>query len=247
MKKKGQLADAGLSENTKKFLRQVADRGTCSRVEEVPAGTSEASPSQTVAVSGPDQLSESTPTPSQVDGAADHHEDAINVVSTTRWILVPLTADTEFFQQLVSDLSALHCLFERERWYSTIQIMKIGELVAEATSPGNHAAAKDLQRWRSILELYVQAEIFFTGTEEAPVAQSASSAAQRFEWFTNQIDQRQLNRRFKIKESADALNQLMGLHRGLLCSLRFQELNRTALSKILKSMVMASPRSNIES
>ena len=100
--------------------------------------------------------------------------------------------------------------------------------------------------WREIFELYIQANIFFSSSDQDYGPRKATTAAERLQQFSSQTRDRQVAKSFKRKESADALDQFLRLNAQLLQHLRFQEINSTALFKILKSRrSFASQKTNI--
>ncbi|KAI9884871.1 MAG: hypothetical protein M1823_003353 [Watsoniomyces obsoletus] len=229
-KERGRIVDTGLSEATKEYLRQVAytTTGSSNGVK-----SSDICLSESTSESEWDEQYESELASSQVDGAADTDPDAIEAISSTRWIRIQLTSDVEFFQKLIYNLATLDGLFEFERLFMTNQMMQIRDMVAHATTPCHRGAATEVKRWREIFELYRKASIFFRSTDEGQEAQTAPVAAKQLEWFKDQMNQQKLNRHFTVKSSADAFISFMGLQRGLLRCIKFQELNVMALYSIL--------------
>ena len=165
-------------------------------------------------------------------GRSTDPTDVIEAEIATRRIEIPLTFGSEFFQMLRNELLGLDYFIERERGELTDDVLKIGRLVSRATVPSDKT---DLFIWREIFELYIQANIFFSSRDQDYGPRRATTAAERLQQFSSQTRDRQVAKRFKRKESADALDQFLRLNAQLLQHLRFQEVNSTALFKILKS------------
>lgn len=150
-------------------------------------------------------------------------------------IEVPLTFDGEFFDLLQNDVVNLDALQDQEQNKMLNEVEELGKEVAVVAKPSRFSK-NDLARWREIFELYLDAEIFFATHEQDHGARSSSRALKQLQLFQGEIEKRKLNQKFKLRESQVAFDRFLQLNASLLKNLQFQELNRLAVSKILKSM-----------
>ncbi|KAL2751964.1 hypothetical protein ACRALDRAFT_2030603 [Sodiomyces alcalophilus JCM 7366] len=148
-------------------------------------------------------------------------------------IEVPLVSDTTFFEILQTDVSGLEVLQAQEEKSMRKEIVSLGQEVAHLTKP-SRLSKNDLARWRVIFELYLEAQIFFSTRERDRGSRSSHEAAQRLRWFQDEVAKRCVSSQFKMAKSRDALLRFTKLNSVLLKNVRFQELNRTAVRKILK-------------
>ncbi|KAK4229290.1 SPX domain-containing protein [Podospora fimiseda] len=153
------------------------------------------------------------------------------------WVDVPLDADVRFFTILQTDVSELDTLQDSERQTMTGEIHDIGVAVSQVARPKKGVidfSKSDLYRWREILELYLAAEIFFSTNETGGGARNSEKARKQLVWFQEEVNKRDLPQKFKIKSSAVAFQHFLALNATLLQNLQFQELNQTAITKIIK-------------
>ena len=160
----------------------------------------------------------------------EHFEDERGVA----WIEIPLTADSAFFTLLRKELASLNGLQTREQAQVTERIIEVGQTIEKVTAPTASRSKTDLYRWREIFELYVEANIFFSTNEQDTGSRNAAEAAKQLQWVSDEIKRRRLDRNFKTKQSGVALERFMMINAILLRNLKFQEINHTAMIKILK-------------
>ncbi|KAK1584725.1 SPX domain-containing protein [Colletotrichum navitas] len=154
---------------------------------------------------------------------ADHHE----------LIEVPLVFDGEFFNILQSDVNNLDALQAKEERAMVAEIVALRQEVSHLTKP-SRLSKSDLARWRTIFELYLDAQVFFSTNEQDHGSRSSQTAAKQLQWFQEEMTKRNLVRSFKIAESREALVRFLRLNAVLLKNLQFQEINQVAIYKILK-------------
>jgi hypothetical protein len=152
-----------------------------------------------------------------------------------RLVEIPLTTDTEFFSSLQSELSGIAEIQSAEQTKLTKSIHQLGTVLTKATDPSNSKAKQDLARWRRIFELYVDSRIFFATNEQDHGTHSGAQAQEAFGLFLQKAQKANLLNKFKMKESSVALHQFLEINTQLLKCLKFQEINQTAMTKILKS------------
>lgn len=229
----GRFVDAGLSEETKEYLRRFAANEAGGSVQ-----------AKTVERNGQNFTELESPLNSET-GRQDPVEalvkDAPNgnmgqEQSPLKLVEVPLTSDSEFFDLLKGGLSGLDNLQEHEQAQLTKEVQEIGTTVSRMVAPSKSSQSTDIARWRHIFELYVGAEVFFSTNEHDHGSRNATNAAKQLEWFSTELVKNDLGAKFNRKESLAAFNRFMQLNVHLLQHLKFQEVNQTAMFKILKSM-----------
>ncbi|KAL2135672.1 hypothetical protein VTI74DRAFT_7353 [Chaetomium olivicolor] len=162
----------------------------------------------------------------------EEHYDGVD-----KWVKIPLETDARFFGLLQSDVTELDTLQDRERQSMNEQIHTLGTEIAEVAKPKKgliNFSKSDLYRWREIFELYLAAEVFFSTNESAGGLRKSEKAQKQLVWFQDEVNKRQLPQKFKIESSAAAYAHFLSLNATLLQNLQFQELNQTAVTKIIK-------------
>ncbi|KAG5941074.1 hypothetical protein E4U53_007477 [Claviceps sorghi] len=146
---------------------------------------------------------------------------------------VPLVFDGQFFDLLQSDVSNLDALQAEERQRMTADVVELGKEVS-SVSRTSRFSKSDLSRWRSIFELYLDAEVFFGTHERDHGSRSSQMALKQLQWFQVEVEKRNLAKDFKLRESHIVFLRFVNLNLNLLKNLQFQELNKLAIFKILK-------------
>lgn len=234
----GIAVDASLTPVSREFLKRIA----ADLPEELRPPLSDAH------AKGPDSSS-ATQTDASDTNTADA-ESALTLASPSstaptpeqtihETIEVPLVFDHEFFDMLQSDVNNLDALQAQEEKNMTNEVVELGKNVAEVSKPSRFSKS-DLARWRHIFELYLDAEVFFATHEQDHGVRSSQVALKQLHWFQNEVEKRQLAKHFKLAESHTAFNRFINLNASLLKNLQFQELNKLAVYKILKSKLQLS-------
>jgi hypothetical protein len=154
------------------------------------------------------------------------------------WVKIPLSSDVRFFGLLQSDVTQLDTLQDEERQSMNGKINALGSEIAQVAKPRKglmKLSKSDLYRWREIFELYLAAQVFFSTNEAAGGLRKSEKAQKQLVWFQDEVNKRQLLQKFKLESSATAYSQFLSLNATLLQNLQFQELNQTAITKIIKS------------
>ncbi|KAI9822356.1 MAG: hypothetical protein M1827_000075 [Pycnora praestabilis] len=149
-------------------------------------------------------------------------------------IEVPLTSDLEFFHLLKTELSSLDELQASEQRHMTKEIVSLGSGISQVVAPSTRIPKTDLYTWRAIFELYVDCKIFFSTNEQDAGSRDFSKAQMQLAIFLDKLKQQSIVKKFKRKESRAALEEFIRINLDLLRNLRFQEINHTAMTKILK-------------
>lgn len=147
---------------------------------------------------------------------------------------MPLVFDGEFFEVLQNDVLNIDTLQKEEQESMTTDIVHLGQEIASVAKPSRYSKS-DLSRWREIFELYLDASIFFASQELDHGARNSDAALKRLVWFQNEVQKRDLPSKFKLPASLGAYKQFLALNATLLQNLKFQEINKRAVTKILKS------------
>ncbi|EXM06268.1 hypothetical protein FOIG_03146 [Fusarium odoratissimum NRRL 54006] len=215
-----ETVDALADEANDKLAIALADEKTV-KITETPASDSEQTESIAEPTSnGSDPASPTSPATGTTEG-------------TYEIIEVPLTFDAEFFEMLQSDVNNLDALQMEEEKTMTSEIVALGKEVEQVVKPKRFSKT-DLARWRQIFELYLDAEIFFATHEQDHGERSSQVALRQLQWFQDQVAKQNLVKDFKLPESKAAFTRFINLNASLLKNMQFQELNKTAVAKILK-------------
>ncbi|KAI1181045.1 RING-14 protein [Nemania sp. FL0916] len=211
----GIAVDAELSPSTRNYLQKLALSNSSEAGSPLSLDTTFPPPS---------------PTLSSSQGAAGNGN-----VCDVRRIEVPLVFDAEFFRILQTDVLNIETLQEEEQRKLESQASALGEELKKAVEPSHGRRAKaDLDVWRQIFELYLDARIFFSSRESDHGARTSAQAVEQLQWFQNQVVQRRLVRKLKLGASHTAFNHFVSINAALLSILKFQEINHLAVTKILK-------------
>lgn len=206
----GQVVDAALSPASRAFLQKLSGR------------QSPSSTSPSLGATRPDDSPLLSEDPIHIgDGELERIE-------------VPLVFDGEFFNILQTDVDSLDVLQEQEEKSMESDIKVLGEQVSVVAKPTKKFAKSDLNRWREIFDLYLDAQVFFSSHEQDHGARSSAKAVQQLIWFQKEIQSRDVLAKFKVPSSRIAYARFLHLNATLLQNLKFQEINKTAITKILK-------------
>ncbi|KZO94587.1 hypothetical protein CALVIDRAFT_206833 [Calocera viscosa TUFC12733] len=213
---------------------------------------------QSVASPPPDPTADTTDTEGTTDGgeasfppAAPSKEEAPPLVSSSSqyenenpiWardeqhpedVVIELPSDTMFFQMFSQALRSLEHLAEVLKDQFTQDVVELAQTVSDACRPtkkGKH----DLGIWREIFSLWVEAQIFESGTERRRGERDVDEAEVRLKAFAAELVKRRLDgRRMKSKQCKQAFDRFMQLNVMLLDLKKFQKANAEAARKILK-------------
>jgi E3 ubiquitin-protein ligase BAH len=98
----------------------------------------------------------------------------------------------------------------------------------------------DMYRWRELIDVYLQAGVFFSTHELDHGSRNHSAAARQLQWFQGEVTRRGLLDLFKVPGSRPAFDRFVAINITLLKNLKFQEINQVAITKILKSILSLS-------
>ncbi|KAG9229741.1 RING-14 protein [Amylocarpus encephaloides] len=148
-------------------------------------------------------------------------------------IEVLLTFDSEFFETLQDEVANLDILQAGEQSALADEINALSGELRALTKPSRFRKT-DMYRWRELFEIYLQAMVFFSVHELDRGTQDSTTAAKQLQWFQSEVMKRQIVSSFKLSASQKALERFININITLLRNIKFQEINRTAISKILK-------------
>ncbi|KAK3322083.1 SPX domain-containing protein [Apodospora peruviana] len=174
----------------------------------------------------------------EVNGHAEHPPSSPPAQHLeNEWVKIPLDSDSKFFGILQADVVRLDSLQSQERKSMNDDIVLLGTEIAQVAKPQKgliRLSKSDLYRWREIFELYLAAQVFFSTTEATGGDRSSTKAHKQLVWFQDEVAKRQLPHKFKLESSGAAYSRFLALNVTLLQNLQFQELNQTAITKIIK-------------
>jgi len=205
-----------------------------------------------VSASSPGPAATSTGTAPELDDhpelaspgpGSDPDPDPLPRDSEDEWVKIPLDADSKFFNILQTDVVNLDSLHDEEQKAMNDNIVVLGTEISEVARPQKgliRLSKSDLYRWREIFELYLAAQVFFSTNEASGGGRSSAKAQKQLVWFQEEVTKRQLPHKFKLETSVAAYARFLELNATLLQNLQFQELNLTAVTKIIKSVLQSA-------
>ncbi|KAH6677534.1 SPX domain-containing protein [Halenospora varia] len=148
-------------------------------------------------------------------------------------IEVPLTFDSEFFRRLKNEVEVLDTLQEGEQKVLTDEILALSNDVKTLTKPSRFSKT-DMYRWRELFEIYLEAMVFFSTHELDHGKRDSATATKQLQWFQGEVMRRGIIDKFKLPASHQAVERFVKINITLLRNVKFQEINQTAVTKILK-------------
>ncbi len=238
--KSGEPVDASLSPETRAFLSSlsISQRIAALRFSRLSDGQNEDEPEE--------QRSECGASRAQlVPSAAPSRKSkliapASDSESELQSYEISLTSDWVFFQILDQELSTLYALQNQEHQQMTGEVGELGAEIAKVAAPSSNQSKTDLYKWREIFEMYTESKIFFSTDEQDSGSRNPNIAHMQLQVFSDRLKQSGVVSRLKMKDSRTALDKFIQLNLTLLKNMKFQELNRIATVKILKSMLRIS-------
>ena len=128
----------------------------------------------------------------------------------------------------------LDSIQETEQKGLASEIVTLSTEVTAITKPSKYSKS-DLYRWRELFEIYLDASPFFSTRESDSGSRDSTTAAQQLQWFQSEVTKRRLVTSFKLPASRKALDRFVAINITLLQNMSFQEINKKAITKILKS------------
>ncbi|RYP92590.1 hypothetical protein DL770_001348 [Monosporascus sp. CRB-9-2] len=223
----GVAVDAYLTPATRRFLEKIASKAPVDRHSSPDSGHAGTGSPSTAANSCVPAES----LPSSGPGSAAE----LARPSSVQRVEVPLVFDGEFFNILQTDVSNLDTLQEEEQKKLQEEVRNLGREVTKITAPSKGRKSRgDLEKWREIFELYVDARVFFSTRESDHGARTSAQALEQLKWFQDQVLQRNILQGLRLEASRQAFSRFLNMNAVLLQNLKFQEINNKAVTKILK-------------
>ncbi|KAG5357446.1 Transcriptional regulator of form adherence 3 [Yarrowia sp. C11] len=147
-------------------------------------------------------------------------------------MVIQLQSDSEFFHMLMKELQDLDDLKSSLKKTFEAEVLDLAKEISTVASPGTKRS--DMYRWREIFQLYIEAGIFFSDHEAMAGPTNSVQAKERLQWFWDQLQKQSLVTGFKNKRSRKAFVDFWNLNSELVKNHVYQELNQTAITKILK-------------
>lgn len=136
---------------------------------------------------------------------------------------------------LTSELESLDTIQADEEKRLKDQVIALGNMLSAVSMPKRFNPKSDIYAWREIFRIYVESGVFFSTSEASEKVRSADKAHEQLVAFNQRVENMGLVTSFRNKESKLLLEEFLSINKGLLKLLRFQEINKTAMRKILKS------------
>ena len=222
----GSPMDAWLSPQTRKYLQKLASSRQSERRDPVlPEDSASRAPSMY------EQSIDRTERIADELACAEPDGTSVEDLETVE---IPLTSNAEFFQILECEMAALEYLQNSERRSLHLQILSLEHEIKTVVDSSSSRDKKEVGAWRNMFEKYIESQIFFLSNEVDAGARDSEHASTRLEKFV-QVIARDRKQGLKLGKSAtNALDGFVRVNVEILRFLKFQEINRTALSKILK-------------
>ncbi|KAI0368509.1 hypothetical protein BV20DRAFT_969138 [Pilatotrama ljubarskyi] len=201
----------------------------------------------------------------QLSGVHDASEGDLGSSDTTTLpaeLIIPLVSDTNFFRTLTEALNSLaaHLVTKRAEFETTLR--SLSHDISSASRPSSstssfhpyspfssdpanisvssHALAinarSDLDTWRQIFQLYMEADIFQGHQERFRGERDIEDAEARLQTFNSELKERisKGSLKLRMKQSRVALKTFMELNSFILDLRKFQHVTAEATRKILK-------------
>ena len=153
-------------------------------------------------------------------------------------IEIPLTSDSEFFQILRRELVNLESLQSKEQSSIQSEIQQLGQDLRNLKLSKKKRSKEELEAWRRIFELYTDAQVFLSSHEVDAGARDVAKAQNQLQYFTNTLSSSSSSSSTSPKSlgkgATVALDRFIKINLDLLRLMKFQDINRTALNKIMK-------------
>lgn len=230
----GNPIDASLSPETRAYLQNLASKPGEIKPRTSPSSGGKTMPSNRTRTIHGDTLVTERAMASLGPAVTEEH------LATARRVEVPLRSDSEFFRMLNLELSELNALQLREQVQLVEVITCLGKDISKVARPSQVFKRTDLYAWREIFSIYTDSKVFFSTDERDRFQRNSATAQKQLQAFSSKVQQLGLLKRLK-KDSRIALDCFLQINLTLLRNLKFQELNGTAMTKILKSLACFLP------
>jgi E3 ubiquitin-protein ligase BAH len=222
----GSPIDAWLSTDTRRVLRRLAKSSKAINDSSSPRSTSVGGNSDSLGSPERDQ-----------SGSDDDHTTGDNLNGRSQHletIEVPLTSDSEFFQILRRELADLDHLQQSEQERLEQEIIKLGHELRDLKAGKSKRSKQETEAWRQIFEIYSDAEVFLSSHEADAGSRDYTHAQEHFQTFNKTLKTQQNGILKLSKPATESLGRFLSINVTLLRLMKFQDINRIALAKIMK-------------
>ncbi|RMZ77763.1 hypothetical protein DV737_g4207, partial [Chaetothyriales sp. CBS 132003] len=220
--KDGSPVDAWLSPETRSHLRHLAKKNRAGSV----------SPSRGNLGKPQDQTLQKIAIDDDLDVSSEDAGDNQEPIETVE---VMLTAGSEFLDILRQELESLEKLQDKEEKLIHSEITQLGHDLRELKVSRKKRSKEEIETWRKVFEIYNDAEVFVSSHENDAGARDVDQAQKHFDWFLSQLAEQRKKGEITLDHDARAaVDRFIRINNNLLRLLKFQAMNRTALSKIMK-------------
>ena len=159
-------------------------------------------------------------------------------VQSIRTVEISLNSDSEFFHLLTSEIISLEALQSRSESEIRSHVLQLGQSITGVAAPNSRNNKSDLYPWREIFRIYLESGIFFSNLEsESHQERTVEKATERLTFFADEIRRLGIQTKFKNPYSPSLFKMFLSVNMDVLRVMRFHDINRTAMTKILKSTV----------
>lgn len=157
-----------------------------------------------------------------------------------RWVHIPLSTATTFFNMLDPKLAQLDALQQAEEDRLKSMILSLGASIEQLTQPrtkkrgSSYKSQPDTEVWREILAMYIDSTVFFSSHEQDHGSRTFYKAKAQLQSFSDKLVKQNLPSKFKHNASTAAFDTFISVNLDILKAMHFQEINNEAVRKILK-------------
>jgi len=229
----GSPIDAWLSKDTRRALRRLAKSSKAASDASSTRNNSLTSKSDSLETSdesdqpgsdGDQGTNTGNPSHDKSRGTSHHLET----------IEIPLTSDSEFFQILRRELADLDQIQQSEQHRLEQEIIKLGHELRDLKANKSKKSKQEIDAWRQIFEMYSDAEVFLSSHEADAGSRDYTHAQEHFQIFNKTLATQQNGALKLSKPATESLGRFLNINIKLLRLMKFQDINSTALSKIMK-------------
>lgn len=228
----GSPIDAWLSADTRRVLRRLAKSSKTVNDSSNTRSNSLAGHSEFLGSGIQDESESNVDQDYETDYRVDDQQN--NRSQHLETIEVPLTSDSEFFQILRRELADLDNLQQSEQERLEKEIITLGHELRNLKANKSKKSQHEIEAWRRIFELYSDAEVFLSSHEADAGSRDHTHAQEHFQHFSKALKAQQNGVLKLSKPVAESLGRFLNINIKLLRLMKFQDINRTALAKILK-------------
>ncbi|KAJ3045415.1 hypothetical protein HDV00_010285 [Rhizophlyctis rosea] len=151
----------------------------------------------------------------------------VNDANDEAEVKLTLKMDHKFFQELAASVNAVAEFEKQKKAAFEDKLEELSKALTEASSP----YGKDMYAWRNILAAYMDSEIWLVDhAKDRPVAGSRNMLQE----FGKRVSENRMDSKLKGRSSQKALECFFEVNQELLRVRQFDEINHTAVYKILK-------------